>query len=136
MYASSDDMVTAFGMDELIQLTDPNAEVLDEAVLARALRSASAEADGYLAVRFTLPLPSVPDVLVNYCCDIALYRLMTLRRKSDVEEARIRYEDALRFLREVARGKASLGGLEPETRGGGQVVFGSDGRAFGRSEAW
>ena len=65
--------------------------------------------DGYIGSRYTLPLPQVPPVLEGYCIDIALYELMKLRPMGDIEDARKRYEDALRFLRELNRGEVSLG---------------------------
>ncbi|TCP09245.1 phage gp36-like protein [Crenobacter luteus] len=131
-YATLTDLIAAYGEDELIQLTDPDGEAIKPASIERALADAQAEIDGYLAVRFTLPLATNPAVLVSRCCDIALYRLMTLARQNDVEDARQRYEDAVRFLRDVAAGRATLGNVEPVAKGAGAAQMVSAGRVFGR----
>lgn len=131
-YATLTDLIAAYGEDELIQLTDPDGEAIKPALIERALADAQAEIDGYLAVRFTLPLAANPPVLVSRSCDIALYRLMTLARQNDVEDARRRYEDAVRFLRDVAAGRATLGNVEPVAKGAGAAQMVSAGRVFGR----
>ena len=53
--------------------------VPDEGAVTAALDSASAEIDGYIAVRYTLPLASPPPNLTQPCVDIALYRLASSR---------------------------------------------------------
>ncbi|MFN7131605.1 MAG: phage protein Gp36 family protein [Myxococcales bacterium] len=73
-----------------------------------ALASASGVVDGYLRARFTLPLLSWGDELRRVVCHIAAYDLMTVRgfdpeNPSDIN-LRQRYEDALRWLRDVANG--------------------------------
>ena len=109
-YASIDDLINRYGEDELVQLTDrAGAGVIDAAVAQRALADAEAEIDGYLAARYRLPLPTVPPLLVRIACDIAVYRLLSLRRMGDIEDARSRYEDARRLLEALAKGLVALG---------------------------
>ncbi|MCX8018333.1 MAG: DUF1320 domain-containing protein, partial [Rhodocyclaceae bacterium] len=50
-----------------------------------------------------------PPLLARIACDIAVYRLLTLRRMGDIEDARVRYEDARRLLEAIAKGLVSLG---------------------------
>lgn len=109
-YASAAELATRVGADRLIEITDRDANgVGDDPMIDQALADADAEIDGYLAARYRLPLPTVPAVLVRIACDIALYRLLTLRRMGDIEDARVRYEDARRLLESISRGLVSLG---------------------------
>ena len=113
-YATPDDMTAAFPARDLIQLTneDPAAQTPDKARLQTALDTASGLIDSYLEGRFTLPFPvppGPPAVLTTWCIDIAMYRLQCLRPLHDVEEARKRYEDALKALTLVNQGKLALG---------------------------
>jgi phage gp36-like protein len=66
---------------------------------------ADGQIDSYL-VQYTLPLATVPPVLNAYSLDIVRYRLWDDKAP---EEVRSRYEDALRWLRDVAKGLAGLG---------------------------
>jgi phage gp36-like protein len=106
-YAVQADLVERFGEQEIIQLTDRKGiGVIDEDVLARSLQDADAEIDGYIGGRVTLPLTSVPKILVGYACDIARYKLYA---DDPTENVRNRYKDAIRFLELVGQGKLSLG---------------------------
>lgn len=105
-YATRDDMVQAFGEDELIDLTD-RAETgeMDDTVIAAALAAAAAEIDGYVGRVAALPLTTVPANLRQLALAIARYRLDT-----DEKEGRLRldYEDAVSSLRDIAKGVVAL----------------------------
>lgn len=107
-YASQQNLIDRFGEDELIQLTDREGlGVIDSTVVDRALADADGEINGYLASKYTLPLSSiVPQILEAYACDIARYRLQEDRASEAVIK---RYDNAIRYLRDVVVGKASLG---------------------------
>jgi phage gp36-like protein len=106
-YATRDDLQERFGLDELTQLTDRmGAGVPDDTLVARALADADAEIDGYLAVRYLLPVTSVPPMLARVACDIARYRLWDDRASAEVRE---RYTDARRLLELIAKGTVGLG---------------------------
>jgi phage gp36-like protein len=63
-YAQPSDMIARYPNRDLVQLTneDPTQQVVDDSVLQQALADASAEIDGYLESRFTLPLSDAPAV--------------------------------------------------------------------------
>lgn len=106
-YATVADLIARFGEEELIQLTDrAGAHAVDGAIAQRALDDASAEMDGYLAVRYQLPLPTVPTLLARIACDVARYRLWEDHAS---DEVRRRYEDSRRLLEAIAKGLVSLG---------------------------
>ena len=114
-YATQQDLIDRFGESEVIALTDrsdPPAGAVDAAVAALALSDADSEIDVYVGRRYTLPLEPVPTVLVRVACDIARYRLSD---DADVltEEVSNRYNGALRLLRDLAAGKATLGVAAP-----------------------
>lgn len=77
-----------------------------DAQLEPFITSAENEADSYVGVAYRLPLPTVPDVLKQVVADICRYRISA---DNPTESIRVRYQDALVFLRHVAAGKASLG---------------------------
>lgn len=108
MYATVEELIAAVpDPDLLAQAT--GTEEPDEAALERALIDASAKIDGYLGSRYSLPLPTLPPVLRTYCIDIALYGLLNFRALGDLEDVRMRYKDAISFLKDLIRGEVSLG---------------------------
>ena len=110
-YATPQDMINRYPNRDLVQLTndDPSATTVNTTVLQQALNDASAEIDGYLGGRFTLPLTDPPEVLNRVASDIAMYRLQALRPLHDIADARQRYEGAVAMLTKVAAGELTLG---------------------------
>jgi len=80
-----------------------------------ALAAASRVADSYLIRRFTLPLTSWGDDLKQAICDIVAYRLMKARgfnpQRSDADQLRDGYTDAIKWLKDVADSKATPVGI-------------------------
>lgn len=111
VYASPSDMIARYPNRDLVQLTneDPTQTTVNTVPLQQALEDASAEIDGYLESRFALPLNDPPAVLNRLACDIAMYRLQSLRPIHDLADARQRYEDAVQLLMRVANGEVTLG---------------------------
>ncbi len=108
-YATSQDFIDAFGLQEAIMLTnldDPSATIPNLIPLDKALHDASAFIDTYVGSRYLLPLTAVSTVVNRYCLDIARYMLDRIRSREDV---RLRYEDAIKFLTLVAKGQVSIG---------------------------
>lgn len=105
-YATVDDLVRRFGPTEIIQLTDDAAVAVDEERCADALEDAASEMDVYLAGRYTLPLATVPRLLVNICCDLARAILM---RDLVTETVTNKQRDARDLLKALRDGKATLG---------------------------
>jgi len=109
-YATPQDIINRYPNRDLVQLTneDPTVTTINTTVLQQALDDASAEIDGYLSGRFTLPLTDVPQVLNRLACDVAIYRLQSLRPIHDLADARLRYDDAIAMLTQVANGELAL----------------------------
>ncbi|MCK8043924.1 DUF1320 domain-containing protein [Shewanella sp. 1CM18E] len=109
MYASPDNMLSRFGEQDLVLLTERVDSVpgeINQALLSQTLIDASAEIDGYIVGRYSLPLATVPTVLERNCCDIARYFLYGDRAPEQVEK---RYQAVVKFLTSVSKGDISLG---------------------------
>lgn len=152
-YGSVATLLEHFGRDELLQLApargdDPEQEeALDESLLLRALRRASREADSYLATRYKVPLtpatgedgaPLWPEPLTGFVADMAHYHLCGGNARDD-EGIMRRYQEALDWLKAVAKGLADL--PPPPDSGAGEEGEGdnSGGVAFvrcGRQTMW
>lgn len=106
-YITEQDLVSRFGQREIQQLSDrSNMGTIDSAVVSTAINDASAEIDTYLAGKYALPLASNPVVLISVAANIARYHLYDLRATEIVQA---RYDDAIKFLKAISNGTASLG---------------------------
>lgn len=101
---------------ELGQLSAIPADILaeiDTTTKLQARDSATSKINGYLATRYgdSLPITTPPQELKQICADIAAYTLMSRHgyapQGSDVE-FRQRYDDAIEWLKDVARGVVTL----------------------------
>lgn len=145
-YASTQQLMQRYPEREMRHMTDPTGEGVDLVRIEQALQDASGEIDSYLQRRYTLPLIDADGAfvtdsnLLRCACDIAVYRLQTLRHSDDVKDARQRYEDAIKWLKQVASGEAAVPGalLRPgiadaaPAQSAGMPAFGSPPSLFGR----
>ena len=137
-YATPTDIINRYPNRDLVQLSneDPTITTVNTTVLQQALSDASAEIDGYLGGRFTLPLTDPPAVLSRLASDVAIYRLQALRPLHDLADARKRYDDAIAMLTKVASGELTLGialdGHETAIAQGAEIVEGPA-RVFNRN---
>lgn len=133
-YAVKTDMVTRYGEQPLVQLTDkeePYTYEINDANLNAALDDASATIDLYLGGRYDLPLSDTPSALIDMCCILAFCRLSRGRMDDDT---RTDYEDVIRRLEKIAKGDIKLdqGGDEPKSAAAIAKVDGPN-RTFNRS---
>lgn len=117
-YCTQDDLLTEIPVADLAQLTnaEANAAEPDAAAVAEAIAKADSEINSYLLVRYTLPLAEpIPDQVKSLSVDLAIYKLY-MRRSLLNEARRQAYEDAVSFLKLVAKGQAVIegaSGVEP-----------------------
>ena len=137
-YATEADIIALHSAEALDRLADLDGNgARDADKIARALDDAAALIDGYIGQRFPLPLTPPPAVLKNLSIDIAVYRLATDAGLL-AEDMRRRYEDAIAFLRDVAKGVATLpvprlpGEPAPPTGSPNVVLIDSAPRLFSR----
>lgn len=108
-YATKQDLIDSYGADRFDLLAERDgAGTRNEAKIGRALENASAIVDGYIAARYALPLATTPATLRECCISIAVYKLATDATLLS-DDVRQRYEDAIAFLKDIAKGIASLG---------------------------
>ena len=122
-YATIADMEKRLAVSVLVQLTgDSQGGAAYNTAINEELDQASAVVDSYAATRFDTPLQDSTRVR-QLVTDIGAYELE--KNKGTVRETdRAAYEDAIRFLRDLAAGKATLdqpsgapaqtGSLEPK----------------------
>lgn len=108
-YATRDDLVNLGVAAQAI------ADV-DTASQDKALAAASRLADSYLGSRFKLPLLAWEDDLRGHVCAIAAWRLLSGTRGFNPEQGsnvsiRTSYEDAIDWLKCVAKGTATPAGI-------------------------
>lgn len=133
-YAVLADMVDRYGSPRLQQLTDiepPLTGAIRAAVINAKIADADAEIDGYLLGRYDLPLASPPAILKAHACSIAWYRLLGSAADGP---ARQDYDDAVRYLTNVARGVVLLvaPSAAPAVSGAGPVLFDCGSKVWGR----
>jgi len=107
-YCTLNDLKEKVPEATLIDLTDDeNTGAVVTSRIDRAIADADAEIDGYCAGRYSVPLNPVPAIILKFSVDIAIYNLM--QRKESTESWDTAYKNAIRFLKDVAKGSASLG---------------------------
>lgn len=136
-YATQQDMLARYGMPRLVQLTDINVPMTGElvaAVLDARLADASAEIDGYLVGRMSVPLASPPEVIKLLCCRLAYYLLLGAGA-TDVDQADVKA--ARDYLKSVAKGEILLTAPDavPAVAGAGAVLFEGGAKDWGREQA-
>ncbi|WP_018169093.1 gp436 family protein [Thioalkalivibrio sp. ALMg9] len=120
-YATQADLIDRFGEGEILDLADRDGDgTPDTDVVEGALSDAASLIDSYVGRRMRLPLDPVPEVLTRVACDLARYYLYEHRATDEVTR---RHEAAMRYLRDIAEGKASLGADAPaKTTSGSPMV--------------
>jgi phage gp36-like protein len=112
-YATQAQLIDRYGEAMLIDLTDrgdPPSGEIDVDVVSRALADADAAIDGYLAGRYQAPLSAPPPPAVtDLALAIAIYKL---HRNVASDKIRNDYTDALKMLRDISAGVASLAGVD------------------------
>tara|TARA_R110001583_G_scaffold63498_2_gene185820 strand:- start:1417 stop:1821 length:405 start_codon:yes stop_codon:yes gene_type:complete len=127
-YITLEDLTARFSVHEILALADDGTGEIDDAEVARAIEDASGEIDSYVAGGgYTVPLAPVPKIVQSYACDIARYRLYD---DAATEQVTKRYDDAIKFLRAVAKGDVKLGIGAPAAPSVGDVQFSSGRRVM------
>ncbi len=144
-YATLKDIYARYSQSDLHLLTDRKIDnsfslPLEEltsarhAILQIALDDATATIDGYIDGRATLPLKTVPTVLVRAACVLARF---SLEEGKATDKATKDQEDIIRLLEKVSSGDVSLG-LSPEAErptGGDVAIITSAGSVWARDRS-
>ena len=133
-YATLDDVRRRLRTEEaLLAVLDADAVGDDqEAEVSRALDDASSMVDSYL-VRM-LPLPETPPAWVrDATVDLAIYDLADGRVTE--QHLRRRYEDRIKHLEAIGKGKAGLGGDRTTASREGEYAGEAEPQVFGRERS-
>jgi len=114
-YSTQTDLEEQISQAELIELTDDaGSGSVDTSAVARAIADSDAEIDSYCGGRYTMPFSPVPVIIRKFSVDMAIYNLFSRRSVLKVPEDRQkRYDNAIRFFRDLAKGLISLGADAP-----------------------
>lgn len=118
MYATRADIEASQGrflslIDEQVADGHLPADAVD-----RALKGAADLIDGHIGARYALPLKAAVPMLTRPAVDIAVHDLAgTADWRTDI--IRERYEDAIGFLKRIAKGEGSLN-LDTDGDGAGE----------------
>lgn len=129
---------------ELMRLTlvggDRSAFAVDQIATADAalatvnavIADAEQMIDGFLAMRYALPLSPIPAIVRAWARDIVWYRLNQHRVTKPNDDPIVRrYDDALKFLGLTRDGKFSLGASDPiAADADNEVLIDTPGRVF------
>ena len=110
MYIDEEYILTFITQDDLDALLGTDETKADER-LTKAIQRAQAKIDFYIAKRVTVPLPEgdVPEDIKGICVDLAIYYLHSRTQSNNFPElVRIKFEDAISTLKDIARGIGEL----------------------------
>ena len=119
MYATKQDIIDLHGAEFLFLIASRGEEAdlsgaLTNAAIADALAHASSEADAFIGVRYPTPVLVPPPIVRSHVINIACHQLASTADRM-TEIIRQRYEDALRWLRDLSAGRANLPGGDDGT---------------------
>lgn len=118
-YATPDDLVSRYGEQEIIEISTPAGQPMDQvntATVTTAIGDASDMIDSFLRKRYVTPVAIPPQVLTQSCCAIARYLLCQTGGTTSAEKVKDAYQAALSWLRKVQDGSVTLDGeLLPNT---------------------
>ncbi|WP_048646600.1 gp436 family protein [Nitratireductor soli] len=105
---------------EISDRADAPTGMIDADLITRAIADADALIDGYLKVRYRLPLASVPRLVKDLSLRISIYYA---HAHVAAEKIRRDYEEALSSLKHISQGliRLDLDGVEPEASGASEV---------------
>jgi len=113
-YCEQADLEKTMSAESLIVLTDTEGtDVLNTAVLDRAITDAGSEINYWLADVAEIPLDPVPDVIRRMAVAITTYELAKTSRGGANEDQLRRYNAVIDTLRAVADGVLSVGAIDP-----------------------
>lgn len=122
-YCTLQELVDRYSQRMLVEVSDRGdaaTDVVDQALVDRAIADADALIDGYLKVRYALPLASVPRLVKDLSLRIAIYYA---HAHVAAEKVKRDYEEALTTLKHISQGliRLDIEGAEPAASGASEV---------------
>lgn len=138
-YATLSDLVERAGEAEILEIADRDCDgTPDPDVIDAALTTADERINGYLAVRFRMPLTAVAPIVRGWAVAIARYYLHRYEQPENVVRD---YKDAIAELKEAAAGRLDVPGADgtsPAASSSGATIGDGPEPAFTRDklEGW
>lgn len=112
-YATATQATDLYGEDFILTAIDRDDDgTVDATAFGDALDQATSELNSYIGVAYDLPLVTVPDVLVRFCVDVAIY--VSCPNPDQLSDEKIsRYDKAIKWAKGVAAGSITLGLEDP-----------------------
>lgn len=110
-YIDVDDILGMLQEQDVIDLTDDeDLGRINQDRVSAAIEQSDAETNGYLGVRYSVPLGApVADIVIKVSTDIAIYNLYSRSSADEIPEVRRqRYLDAVKTLEKLSTGKIML----------------------------
>ncbi len=109
-YCTLSDIIKLVQESSILQLTDDeNTGSVNQARVDEAIAQADSEIDSYCGM-YTLPFSFVPSLIRKLSVDMAIYHLYSRASSEEMPPVRKeRYEQALSYLRDIAKGVVTLG---------------------------
>lgn len=110
-YAAVSDMVTRFGAAEMIRLSVPDGQPMEQInapPIVLALGDASDLIDTYVSKRYQTPITNIPATINRACCILARYDLSTGGGRDPSEMVRLARKETIAWLEGIALGKVLL----------------------------
>lgn len=133
MYCTRDDLIAQFGESELVALTAERGEqTINESRLTTAINSVNEVIDAHVAMRYPLPLPTVPGILKRIAVNIVRADIAQRPAERVTDDKK----SAMQLLSKVSKGELSLGldKSEPEPQALDLAEMHSAGSVFGRDK--
>lgn len=135
-YCTQNDLETLIPVTELAELTTELTDIPNSTVIDEIIDRVDAEIDSYVSVIYSTPLVLIPDIIKGLSVDMVIYHLYS-RRSAVPPIRRTKYEDALKFLQNVALGKLNIigsDGYETSKKSSISVGNNSSERIFSRAD--
>ena len=133
-YCALSDIEHQLPEDDLVALTDDaGSDEVDTDVVDRAIADADEEIDAYLALRYSLPFSTTPELIRKFSVDLAICNLYARRAHLNIPETRKdKCSRARRMLEKIAAGGMRIDVPEPAktSTGGIAVTTSKADRAF------
>jgi len=133
-YSTKTDILKQISEEDLTGLTDDAVNgMVDDNVVNKAIQDADGEINSYCKKKYEVPFNPVPDMINKLSVDISIYHLYSRRQNLLNESVMKRYDDAIKFLKDVARGLAEITDVPPPATDSDQVgKFQANDRLFTR----
>jgi len=133
-YSTKTDILKQISEEDLTGLTDDAGNgMVDDNVVNKAIQDADGEINSYCKKKYEVPFNPVPDMINKLSVDISIYHLYSRRQNLLNESVMKRYDDAIKFLKDVARGLAEITDVPPPATDSDQVgKFQANDRLFTR----